>query len=131
MNKFSHLSAGDIPKPQLYIVVSFLFALVGILWFNMLCKSDSNNLYFVHKLMAVLVVLKVLSTFCHGMNFYFLSLYGQEREIWMYLFFSTHLLKGLLLFGTLILIGTGYSFFKNFLTTRDRNLLMVILPLQV
>lgn len=49
----------------------------------------------------------------------------------MYLYFTSHLLKGLLLFGTLILIGTGYNFFRNFLTNRDRNLFMIVLPLQV
>lgn len=59
MNGFSHLSAGDIPKPQLYIFASFVFALMAILWVNMLCKSDSNHLYFVHKLMTFLIILKV------------------------------------------------------------------------
>ncbi|KAI6191495.1 Seven transmembrane receptor family protein [Aphelenchoides bicaudatus] len=130
MNQFSHLSAGDIEKPRLFIAFSFAFALLTILWINMICKSNAD-VYFVHKLMTVLVILKVLSMFCHGMNYYFLSLYGQEREIWLYLYFTSHLLKGLLLFGTLILIGTGYNFFRNYLTTRDRNLFMIVLPLQV
>lgn len=40
-------------------------------------------------------------------------------------------LKGLLLFGTLILIGTGYTFIKQFLTDRDRKVFMFVLPIQV
>ena len=54
-----------------------------------------------------------------------------EREIWAVLFFVTHLLKGALLFATLILIATGYTIFKSYLTSRERNLLMFVLPLQV
>lgn len=81
--------------------------------------------------MLALIILKTMSTFCHGMNYYFVSLYGQQREIWAIIYYITHLLKGALLFGTLILIGTGYTFFKHFLTDRERNLFMIILPLQV
>ncbi|KAI6227225.1 hypothetical protein M3Y95_00704200 [Aphelenchoides besseyi] len=130
-NENSHLSAGDIPKPQLYLYFSFLFGLATILWINVLCKSDRRHIYRVHYLMTFLVVIKLISIFCHGMNLYFLSVTGHERMTWMVLFYVTHLLKGFLLFGTLILIGTGYTFFKNFLTTRDRNLFMIVLPLQV
>jgi hypothetical protein len=72
----SYLSAGDIEKPKLYLYMSFLFTLATILWINILCKSDSNKVYRVHKLMTALVLLKSMSLFFHGMNFYFVSAYG-------------------------------------------------------
>ncbi|KAI1716542.1 lung seven transmembrane receptor domain-containing protein [Ditylenchus destructor] len=129
-NVNSYLSAGDIAKPNLYLYVSFLFALASILWINVLCRSDSKSVFRVHKLMTALILLKCLSLFCHGMNYYFVSVHGQQREAWAVIYYITHLLKGGLLFGTVILIGTGYTFFKNFLSNRDRNLFLIVLPLQ-
>ncbi|EYC00544.1 hypothetical protein Y032_0115g525 [Ancylostoma ceylanicum] len=127
----SFLSAGDIPKPQLFLYVSLAFVLSAALWCRLLCLSSHVNVYRVHGLMTALVFLKAASLFFHGVNFFFISKYGQQSEIWAVVYYITHLLKGALLFGTIILIGTGYTFFKNFLTERDRKVFMVVLPLQI
>lgn len=130
-NVGSFLSAGDIPKPQLFLYVSLAFLLSAALWCRLLCLSSHANVYRVHGLMTALVLLKAASLFFHGVNFFFVSKYGQQSEIWAVVYYITHLLKGALLFGTIILIGTGYTFFKNFLTERDRKVFMVVLPLQI
>uniref|UniRef100_A0A7I4Z662 Protein GPR107 n=1 Tax=Haemonchus contortus TaxID=6289 RepID=A0A7I4Z662_HAECO len=130
-NVGSFLSAGDIPKPQLFIYVSLAFVLSAALWCRLLCLSSHANVYRVHGLMTALIFLKAASLFFHGVNYFFVSKYGQQSEIWAVVYYITHLLKGALLFGTIILIGTGYTFFKNFLTERDRKVFMVVLPLQI
>ncbi|KAJ1362448.1 hypothetical protein KIN20_021991 [Parelaphostrongylus tenuis] len=130
-NVGSFLSAGDIPKPQLFLYFSLAFVLAAALWCRLLCLSNHANVYRVHGLMTALVLLKGASLFFHGVNFFFVSKYGQQSEIWAVVYYITHLLKGALLFGTIILIGTGYTFFKNFLTERDRKVFMVVLPLQI
>uniref|UniRef100_A0A9J2PR46 DOMON domain-containing protein n=1 Tax=Ascaris lumbricoides TaxID=6252 RepID=A0A9J2PR46_ASCLU len=129
-NADSYLSAGDIAKPKLFLYMSAMFAFAAFLWIYNLCKAGPSIVYRVHHLMTALVILKSLSLFFHGINFYFVSVYGHQREVWAVVFYITHLLKGALLFGTLILIGTGYTFFKNFLTDRDRKLFMSMRHLQ-
>ncbi|VDD92117.1 unnamed protein product [Enterobius vermicularis] len=111
--------------------MSGIFAFAAALWIYSICQSKSTDVYRIHHLMTALVIIKSLSLFFHGVNYYFVSLYGQQREVWAIVYYVTHLLKGALLFGTIILIGTGYTFFKNFLSDRDRKLVMIVLPLQV
>lgn len=40
-------------------------------------------------------------------------------------------LKGAVLFITIVLIGTGWTFIKHILADRDKKLFMIVIPLQV
>lgn len=129
-NANSYLPAGEIGKPNLYFGLAALFLATAVFWVYVL-RSSRDNVYRIHYLMTALVFIKALSLFFHGVNFYFISVRGRQQEAWAVVYYIMHLLKGALLFGTIILIGTGWTFFKNFLTDRDRRLFMIIIPLQV
>ena len=97
--------------------------------------------------MASLVFLKSLSLFFHGVNYNKIATHGIHVESWAILYYITHLLKGGLLFFTIgnlttnqekfysyfdsVLIGSGYAFVKNVLSSNEKKVFMIVLPAQV
>lgn len=129
-NVNSYLSAGDIPLPALFCMLSILFFLSGMFWVFLL-KQSKHPVFKIHYMMAVLVFLKAFSLAFHGINYHFIEQLGFHLTTWAILFYVAHLLKGALLFVVLVLVGTGWTFIKHVLTPKDKKLFMVVIPLQV
>ncbi|XP_077300928.1 protein GPR107 [Arctopsyche grandis] len=129
-NDGNFLSAGDMPLPALYTMMSMLFALSAFFWTFIICTSR-HPVYRIHILMCILVFLKALSLALHGVNFHFLQVRGEHVPAWAILYYITHLFKGALLFITIVLVGTGWNFIKHILADRDKKLFMIVIPLQV
>ena len=68
-NSDSYLSAGEMPLPALYQMLSILFFLSGCFWVFILKKNGSEQVFRIHWIMAALVFLKSLSLFFHGVNY--------------------------------------------------------------
>jgi len=81
--------------------------------------------------MLSLLYFKSVALVFHGMNYYFIQQEGTHEEAWAIMYYITHLLKGALLFITIILIGTGWAFIKHILSKRDKKIFMIVIPLQV
>ena len=129
-NVGSYLSGGEIPLPELYFFLSLVFAIAGCIWIQVL-RSKRHETFQIHYLMALLVFVKSAALLFHGINYHFISIAGSQIETWAVLYYSTHLLKGALLFITLVLIGTGWAFVKQVLSDRDKQVFMIVIPLQV
>ncbi|XP_055586454.1 protein GPR107 [Uranotaenia lowii] len=129
-NDGNYLSAGEMPLPALYFMMSLLFFLSGLFWVFILRKSK-HPVFKIHYLMAVLVFLKSLSLMFHAINYHFIETQGEHVEAWAILYYVTHLLKGAVLFITIVLIGTGWTFIKHILADKDKKLFMIVIPLQV
>lgn len=66
-NLGNYLSAGDIPLPQLFFVLSVTFFLLGAIWCCSL-KGRSNETFKIHYLMGVLVFVKAFALLFHGVS---------------------------------------------------------------
>ena len=129
-NRGNYLSAGEMPLPALYFMMAILFFLSGCFWVFIL-RHSKHPVYKIHILMSVLVYLKSLSLLFHAINFHFIQTKGEHVAAWAILFYVTHLLKGAVLFITIVLVGTGWTFIKYILSEKDKKIFMIVIPLQV
>lgn len=81
--------------------------------------------------MAILVYLKSLSLLFHGINYHFIQTKGEHVEAWAILYYISHLLKGAVLFITMVLVGTGWTLLKHILSDKEKKFFMLVIPLQV
>ncbi|XP_058805437.1 protein GPR107 isoform X2 [Phymastichus coffea] len=130
INSGNFLSAGEMPLPELYFMMALLFFLSGCFWVFLL-RNSRHPVFKIHYLMAILVYLKSFSLLFHGINFHFIETKGEHVAAWAILYYITHLLKGAVLFITIVLIGTGWTFIKHILSDKDKKLFMIVIPLQV
>ncbi|XP_078091187.1 protein GPR108-like isoform X2 [Mustelus asterias] len=129
-NPSNFLSAGEMPLPLLYLVMSGFFFVAALFWVSLLLKHRSS-VFKIHWLMAALAFTKSISILFHAINYYFIAIKGTAIEGWAVMYYITHLLKGALLFITLALIGTGWAFVKYILSDKDKKIFMIVIPLQV
>ncbi|XP_044766777.1 protein GPR107 [Coccinella septempunctata] len=129
-NLSNFLSAGEMPLPALYCMMSILFLLSGMFWVFLL-RQSKHPVFKIHYMMAVLVFLKAISLAFHGVNYHYIQYLGVHIATWAVLFYIAHLLKGALLFVVLVLIGTGWTFIKHVLAPKEKRLFMAVIPLQV
>ncbi|XP_078685662.1 protein GPR107-like isoform X1 [Branchiostoma floridae x Branchiostoma belcheri] len=130
MNNNNYLSAGEIPLPPVYLTMMAVFFLTGCLWIHILRKRK-GDVFKIHYLMAALVMVKAISLMFHAVNYHFIAVEGSPEEAWAVLYYIVYLLRGCVLFITIVLIGTGWAFVKHILSDKDKKIFMFIIPLQV
>lgn len=89
-NKRNFLSAGEMPLPELYFMMSLIFFLSGLFWLFLLKKS-THTVFRIHYIMSLLVFLKSLSLMFHSINYHYIDKEGEHIEAWAILYYVTHL----------------------------------------
>ncbi|RHY27001.1 hypothetical protein DYB32_007120 [Aphanomyces invadans] len=73
----------------------------------------------------------VVSTFCEAMRFYYMKHHGDTLTSWNVVFYVFMFVKGMAMFVVILLIGTGWSILKQHLNRTEKNVVFVVLLLQV
>lgn len=124
-----YLPAGESNLPVVYLVCAILFFAAFMLW-TYLIVNNWEAVHTIHLLMTFLLFLKVMTLVCEGLRHEYIKITGVSSG-WSVAYYIFSFLKGVTLFSVILLIGTGWSFLKPFLSDKDKHILLVVLPLQI
>jgi hypothetical protein len=124
-----YLSAGEAPLPVLFLVMSILYFMAAAIWGGVLYQHKKTTLK-IHYLMLALISFKALATMCEA-GMYHMKRTTGSPDGWNIAYYIFSLFRGVLLFTVIVLIGTGWSFLKPFLSAKEKQVIMVVFPLQV
>mmetsp|Transcript_80325 Transcript_80325/g.215308 ORF Transcript_80325/g.215308 Transcript_80325/m.215308 type:complete len:401 (-) Transcript_80325:284-1486(-) len=123
------LPAGSIPLPICFGIFFFAFLIALVVWVVVMLRNREST-HRIHVLMAVLCAVKMLSAGLDAVRYEVIRTTG-EGGGWNQASYVFAGLKGIMFFSVVLLVGSGWSFVKPFLSTRDKRIVMVVIPLQV
>jgi len=159
-NRVSYLSRGEMNLPWLFFAFSILYAVCLYVWYSniQLIKEgksgyfdigdapstaaalsvsgassekadDGPTIYPIHYLMGFLLGLKFCSLVFESVRYHYLRVTGHSL-FFSAVYYTFSFLKGVTLFTVILLIGSGWSFVKPFLSEREKNMIFGVLLLQ-
>ncbi|XP_077250884.1 protein CANDIDATE G-PROTEIN COUPLED RECEPTOR 7-like [Tasmannia lanceolata] len=128
-DKKDYLPTGLTQLPKLYFLFFLIYAFFLIAWIY-ICVKQRATVDKIHLMMGALLLFKALKMICAAEDMSYVKRTGTPHG-WDIAFYVFGFLKGIMLFTVIILIGTGWSFIKPYLQDREKNLLMIVIPLQV
>ena len=88
------------------------------------------RVHYIHWVMAILLVFKSFAMLSQAMRYHYVDVMG-TGEGWQFVYYVFASLKGVTLFVVILLIGTGWSLVKPYLSNREKRVVLVVLCLQV
>jgi hypothetical protein len=113
----NYLSAGETALPNLYAAITVVFLLATVVWVRH-CLANPTKVHKIHHMMTILLVLKMLSVLFESVRYHYIKLTGYALG-WNAVYYFFTFLKSMMLFVVILLIGTGWSLLKPYLTGRQ------------
>jgi G protein-coupled receptor 107 len=125
-----YLSVGMAPVPGIYAFFAVCYVVFLAAWLYVTLYRNRLSAHRIHHLMTGLLVARVLYCISAAEDQHYIRTAGTPHG-WDVMFYLFQLVKGVILFAVIALIGTGWSFLKPFLQDKEKKVLMVVIPLQV
>jgi hypothetical protein len=122
-------SIGEARLSTWFFSLSGLFLLQLFVWLNYLRKHRAD-IKSIHYFMAVLVLFKAVTLFAEAYRFRSLQVLGHDDDAVIAYHVFAFVSYGMM-FVVILLLGTGWSYLKPFLTDRDRYLMLALLVILV
>jgi len=127
--RVNYLSAGEASLPTWFFVICAMFVVEIALW-SVYMRKHRSDVRTIHYLMTAVVGLKILSLFFEAFRYHTLQTSG-THDAWSIFYYIFTSLKGMLMFAVIVLIGTGWSYLKPFLTDRDKQVMLAVMVVQM
>ncbi|EES18358.1 protein GPR107 [Sorghum bicolor] len=125
-----YLPVGQAPLPAIYGFFAFCYAAFLAAWGYLTLSRDRVSAHQIHHLMSGLLVARLLFCLSAAEDQHYIRVTGTPHG-WDVAFYLFQLVKGVILFAVIALVGTGWSFLKPVLQDREKKVLMAVIPLQV
>ncbi|CAL4901174.1 unnamed protein product [Urochloa decumbens] len=125
-----YLPVGQAPVPAIYGFFAFCYAAFLAAWVCLTLSRNRVSANQIHHLMSGLLVARLLYCLSAAEDQHYIRVTGTPHG-WDVAFYLFQLVKGVILFAVIALVGTGWSFLKPVLQDREKKVLMAVIPLQV
>lgn len=125
----NYLSAGDMPLPAIYGLACAAFAVAAATWVWWLRKNRSDT-HKVHHLMTLLVCVKAFQLLFESVMYHYIAITG-HNSAWNVMFYIFTLMKALIMVVVTLLVASGWSIMRPFLSQREKKVLLTALVLQL
>jgi hypothetical protein len=130
----SFLSYGERYVPYMNFAFALMFVWGLWAWHQIVFRpapEAAGQVRAIHKVMYFLAVVKILTLLTNSAMLLHRQWTGQMSGGLDVVFYTVQTIKGIVLFSVILLLGTGWSLLKPFLSERDRKILLLMLPLQI
>ena len=136
------LSAGEIHLPRVFLFFAISYLTCFLVWYTNIQDIRKGGkghfekdaaarpiIYPIHQLMTLLLLVKFISVIFESCRYYYIGWKGHAELLTLLYYFATAI-KTSFLFVVILLLGTGWSIVKNFVSKSERNMIFCILVLQ-